>query len=196
MRAVLASLLLAASTPALAGGVGVLTTGGFRNQPVYFYDSSDSMRQYKISETLGHGGGGIEILLGDRDDRFIGTFKGYYIYESPERDPAGITSAVDPGNVVAAWRTEGRHIGVASVGLQAGIIGKPRTKQLVAVADLGSGFLTTDHTEYLQAQIGLGGTAMLSREIQVYAQAQYHLRNYKGLYHGATATAGIRYMFD
>ncbi len=190
------ALLSCLSTPAFAGGIGLMGQGGFRNQTVYFYDSSDNMRQYSLSQALANFGGGLELLIGDRDDRIIGTFKGYYVFESPERDPGTLTSLVEPANVVANWREEPRHIGVIAVGLQVGIIGDPSDKQLVAVADIGSGFLTRDHTEYLQVQVGAGGTIALSREIFLFGQAQYHMRAFKGLTHGASVSVGARYLFD
>lgn len=196
MRVLVALFIAALSTPAFAGGLGVLAHGGVRGQEVYFYDSSDNLKQYSLGQTLANFGGGLEMMIGDRDDRIIGTFKGYYVYETAERDPGTITTLVEPENVVADWREDPRHIGVVSVGLQIGLLGQPSDKQLVAVADIGSGFLTRDHTEYLQVQVGAGGTLSLSREIQLYGQAQYHLRSFKGLHHGAAVTIGARYLFD
>ncbi|MCO4743850.1 MAG: hypothetical protein KC912_03615 [Proteobacteria bacterium] len=195
---ILAALLasLAFTSPALAGGLGVLGTFGVHNEPVYFYDSSNNLAQYKLSETIANYGTGIELVLGDRDDRILGTLRGYWVQDSAQRDPASITQTVNPSNVVSAFRDTPRNVGMASVGLQWGIIGSPDLFQFNAVGGLGSGFLTNDHTEFLFLEGGVGAHYQFARSMQVFGNVMYTMRWRKGAQHGPIAYAGVRYLFD
>ncbi len=199
----LATALLTLATPtAQAGGIGVLATGGFRGETLYFYDRSDDFTKYQIGETIGNFGGGIEVMLGDRDDRIVGHFRGYYMAETPEYNPANVTSLVAPADVVAAWRQDIRHVGMVTVGLQFGLFGDPDRVQLVAVADIGSGFLTNDHSEFLIAEVGPGitigfpGSEGFMRDTQFWANGVFALRQDRGFKYGANVYTGLRYMFD
>src|SRR5262245_38667067 len=102
----LVALGLALAPAAHAGGIGLVGTGGFQTDHVYFYDASDDYAQYEQTQTLADFGGGVEIVLGDKDDKIIGIFRGYYLQDSPEKDPATITTLVDADNVVATVRTD------------------------------------------------------------------------------------------
>lgn len=185
------------SSNALAGGVGLLATGGAYGDRIYFYDGSeDPPVQYRMGQTLGVMGGGVELLLGNKDDRFIGTFKGYGVAVTPEKDPAEHAQSVSRSDVIAAPREEWAMIGMGTVGFQAGIVGDPRGARLVASFDIGSGFLTRDHAEFFYGAAGVGGTIALPMQMQVYALAQYNVRYRKYFRHGGQATVGVRYMFD
>ena len=190
----LAAVLSAA--PASAGGLGILTTGGFHTTPVYFYDASNNLAQIKQSQTIFSGGAGFDLTLGDPDDRIVGGFRGYWLMDSAEQDPALTTSTVAANDVVANWRDDPAHIGVASVGVIAGIIGDPDTFQLTGSIYIGSGFLTTDHREFLLAEAGVGATWNFAPGVQAFGTLQYALRQHKGFKHGANGVLGARYMFD
>jgi hypothetical protein len=191
-----ALLALLVSSPALAGGIGAVATGGFHSERVYFYDSSKEMRQYSLGETLPHFGGGLEVLLGDKDDRFTGVMRAYYLMDTPQQDPAGITQLVEPANVVSEYRTEPRHLGMATVGLQWGFIGDPQGLMAVAVGSFGSGFLTTDHTEFMILELGGGASWEFARDLRLFANVEYALRYRKGMHQGVNAYAGLRWFFD
>ncbi|MCA9492054.1 MAG: hypothetical protein KC621_19110 [Myxococcales bacterium] len=198
---------LALLTPtAEAGGVGVLATGGMHNEKLYFYSDADpdgnmypslaDYDQYQLSETLGHGGGGLEFLLGDRDDKIIGVTRFYYLADLPQTDPASVTSEVDPAHVVAEYRDSVRHLGVGLIGLTWGIVGDPNGFQFNAVGHMGAAFVTTDHTEFLTVDIGPGVSYRVARQVQLFADATYQMRYRKGFTHSGNVFLGARYMFD
>lgn len=196
MLTLLMSLLVAAAPDAHAGGVGVVTTGGFRGQKVYFYDESDNLARYTLGETLMDYGFGMEFILGDRDDKLQGYFRTYWLGESPEKDPAQITRLVAPDAVVASWREQSRNLGIMTVGLQVEALGQRDTLQLLLQADLGAGILTTDHTEFLQLDLGAGVLHGFGRDIDGYVTFNYSPRYDRGFIHGANAYVGARYLFD
>jgi len=183
---------------AQAGGLGLLGTGGFYQERVYFYDGDGT--QFQQSQTIGAAGTGIELVLGDRDDRILGITRVFWQAETAERDPVANTSlsadVFDPEGALAEWRDETRHVGVFAVGLQAGIIGDPETAMLTINAMVGSGFMTTNQTEFVYGDLGVGGTVRLSRQIEAWGNVNGHLRFRKWARGGAYATAGVRYLFD
>lgn len=194
LAALLASLAFA--SPAFAGGLGLMGTFGLHNEPVYFYDAANDNAQYRLNQTIPNYGAGFELVLGDRDDRILGTLRGYMVQDAPQKAPATITQIVNPNNVVAAHRDTPRNIGMASVGLQWGIIGSPDLFQLNAVVGLGSGFLTNDHTEFLFLEGGVGAHYQFARSMQAFGNVMYSMRWRKGAQHGPIAYAGVRYLFD
>lgn len=196
MRFLAALLALGYSASALAGGFGLVGTGGIHADEVYFYDASAENAQYKLNQTLPNFGGGAEVLLGDKDDRFTGVMRLYYLQDAGLKDPADLTQLVDPGDVVADVREEPRHLGIATVGLQWAILGQPEQAAFVVLADVGSGFLTDDHTEFLLAEGGAGMSYQFARDLRFFANATYTLRYRKGASHGANVYAGVRYFFD
>lgn len=196
MRLPVCALALALASPAFAGGVGILGTAGAFTETVYFYDSSTDYTQYKQSQTLTDYGSGLEFVLGDRDDKITGMFRLYWLHDSPEKDPAELTGLVDPANVVANVREDPRNIGMASFGVQWGIIGSPDTFMVNALTSIGTGFITSDHTEFVSAQLGGGVTYRVARDAQLFGEVVYVPRYRKGLEHGASAFAGARWLFD
>lgn len=187
---------LLGAAPAQAGGLGIMTTGGFFTTPVYFYDAGNNMAQVRQTQTIFTGGAGFDLTLGDPDDRIVGGFRGYWLVESAEQDPANNTSTVAADDVVANWRENARHVGIASVGVNIGLIGDPDRAQMITSLYVGSGFLTPDHDEFLLAELGLGATVNITPGIQAFGTAQYSLRQRKGFKHGANAVLGVRYLFD
>ena len=183
------------SSNAFAGGIGLLATGGMYTETVYFYDSSKELQQYQQSQTIGTYGTGLEFALGDRDDKIMGLARWYWLQETPQHDPALSTGLVEPDNVVANWRDTARNVGMFSVGLQWAFWTKNKIR-LNANAMFGSGFLTTDHSEFFIAEAGAGMSYRISRDIDAHVEVQSALRNRKGLKHGMNSYAGIRYLFD
>ena len=184
------------SSTANAGGLGILTTGGFHTTPVYFYDAGNNDAQVKQSQAIYSLGAGFDLTLGDPDDRVVGGFRGYWLLDSAESDPADSTSTVRPDNVIANWRDESRSIGIASVGVVFGMFGDPNGFQMTSSIYIGSGFLTPDHSEFLLAEAGVGATWNFTPGVQAFGSVQYSVRSRKGFRHGANAMLGVRYLFD
>jgi hypothetical protein len=195
MRLALTTLALMLSTNAFAGGIGLLATGGMYSDTVHFYDSSKEFQQYQQTQTIANYGSGIEFALGDRDDKILGLARWYFLQETPQKDPALSTGLVDPDNVVANWRDTPRNVGMFSVGLQWSFWSRDKLS-LNATAMFGSGFLTTDHTEFFVAEGGGGASYRVARDMDLHLSVQYSLRNRKGLSHGMSSFAGVRYLFD
>ena len=135
MRAIVALLALFTITEAQAGGIGLVLNGGMHTEPVYYYsthdyntqsgnpipfESSDEYQQYETTQLLGHTGAGLEFVLGDRDDRVIGTFRVYYMQDAAQNDPTE-TASIEPEHVVANIRDINRGVGMGMVGISWGI---------------------------------------------------------------------------
>jgi hypothetical protein len=210
MRFVLAAAALLATTEALAGGVGLIGTGGLHTDQVYFYDSSQSLTQFPQVQLASSFGAGAEFILGDRDDRINGLFRGYWFRDSAQKNPAEVLNSdgsvkhgevaladpVQPENVEAAVRETPRDVGAATFGVQWGLVGDPTKAQLVLITALGAGFLTNDHSEFLTGNVGVGATFVVARDFQVIADVEYSARYRKGFSHGSNAFVGVRYLFD
>lgn len=208
MRFAAATFALFLAAPAQAGGVGLLLNGGLHTEDVYFYSKVNSAdptveysdvndyEQFQLVEFVPNYGGGLELILGDRDDRILGSFRLYYNQDAPQVDPATVTDEVAPANVVAAYREDPHHVGVAYIGLSWGFLGDPANFQFGASGHLGSGFLTTDHTEFLTFDLGPMVSYRFARQTVLFADLVYQGRIRKEVSHGANFFAGIRYMFD
>ncbi len=187
----LSLLGLSLASPAYAGGIGLLGTGGMHGDRVYGYNETDvegEFKQNKPEDQLNANyGTGLELILGDRDNRITGVFRFWWLQDAPQSAPAGDVSAV---------RTETRDIGMFSGGLQWGVIGDPNRIQFNVVTYLGSGFLTNDFTEFGLAEAGVGGTFNPARKVQIFAEATGGIRYRKRVYPTANATLGVRYLFD
>jgi hypothetical protein len=203
----IAAILL--STPAYAGGIGPMVVGGFHTEPLYFYsaeaDGGDGPRfanpadyeQYKSSQLIGSIGSGLELVLGDRDDFIQGVFRFYWQLDTPQIDPAQTSDLVDADAMIATWRETARHIGVGSVGLQWGIVRAANDKFKFGLsAHVGTGFLTTDHTEFLLVQGGANVNYQIIPTLEAYLDVTYGVRIRKNASHGAYGTAGLRILFD
>ena len=186
---------LSAATTAHAGGLGLMTTAGFHGETVYFYDAGNGMAQIKQNQNIVSPGLGFDLVLGDRDDRITGTFRGYWVRDAAQKNPADLTSTVSPENVVGAYRENPANIGVAEVGVQFGFFGSPDTIQAITTVNIGSGFLTTDHREFLTASVAAGATWTFAPTLQAHATIGYAARYRKGFNHGAQGVLGVRYLF-
>lgn len=204
------ALLLAAATlasaPAHAGGIGILGHGGIHTERVFYYsnvseggsaiDEPQNYRQFSQTQVLPQFGGGLEFILGDRDDKIIGVFRAAYNMDVAQNDPKDSAKNVASESVVADFRSKANHVGIASMGLNWGILGK--TDGFIAgfSAHVGSGFLTTDHNEFFQLMVGPSINYRLARQATLFVDVQYIMRVRKDLNHGAHGVAGVRYMFD
>jgi hypothetical protein len=192
--ALLSSLILAAAAgaPARAGGLGIVATGGMHTDRAYYYNAEGE--QGIDNQNLPQAGIGIEGLLGDRDDKILGVMRVYWLREAPPNTPdtQGVEDAVHPDYE----SLDPRDIGVAEIGIQWGLLGDPRGLQLALTTLLGSGFITTDNTQFFLADVGIGGTFAATDSIQVYANVAMNFRHRKIVSYGPAAFAGVRYLFD
>ena len=210
----LTTALALLSDPAEAGGLGVVATGGAHTEQVYYYSSRspegapysdlEDYDQYDMTQTLPNFGGGLELVLGDRDDRIVGLFRFYYNMDGAQKDPASLdsdqrgdeTTPVASEDVVANVRDTARHIGIGSVGLSWGFLGDPGGFQFGAVGQVGAGLVTIDHTEFLLVGLGPMVTYKFARQAQLFADVQYELRIRNDFQHSVAGFAGARYLFD
>lgn len=182
-------------TPSVAhaGGIGLVGTGGFHFDRLYYYKQNELGKydqQTPVDQMNSDFGGGLEILLGDKDNKVLGMFRLYYVQDAPQSDPA---SAADYTFKV---RKDPRSIGMIDAGLSFGVLGEPDKLQGTVVGFLGSGFFTSDQTEFVQAQLGVGGTYMIARHLQASVQVTGGSRYLKRLYPIAQGSGSIRYLFD
>ena len=192
------------SANAFAGGVGLVLTGGAHTETVHFYSNTDEAGiieewqdypQYQMIQTLSNMGGGIEFILGDRDDRFVGVFRGYFLQDAPQTAPRD-SGVIPADQVVGEFRSTPRNLGLAQIGINYGFLGNTDGFLFGATAHVGSGFLTNDHTEFLTADAGITASYRFNRQMSVFAEAVYTVRSRKGFSNGANGYLGVRYMFD
>lgn len=211
MRFAVAALGLSLALPAQAGGLGLVATGGAHTERLWYHtnyaygggeavelDDPREYPKYEMTQTLPHFGGGFELVLGDRDDRFLGTFRAYYLQDAPQKDPAELTTEenVKTAHVVAAYRDSSRHLGVGMIGLTWGFVDIGSTMRFGVTAHVGSGFLTNDHTEFLAVDVGPTLTWRASKTVSAFADIPYQFRWRKGASHSVNGFVGVRYMFD
>lgn len=210
MRFALILPALFASLPeAHAGGIGPLVMGGIHTEPLYYYSSrrndgaganipdAANYPQYKQTQILGHVGSGLELMLGDRDDLIQGAFRVFWMMDTPQIDPSKNSELSDPAAVVAEWRSQNRHMGVGTVGLQWGVLRAAADKFKFGFSlHVGTGFLTNNRTEFFLFQPGVNISYAINRTLEFYTDVDYGLRVRKQFSHGLYATAGIRVMFD
>ncbi|MFT5585074.1 MAG: hypothetical protein ACI9VR_002662 [Cognaticolwellia sp.] len=197
-----ASLLAGAalvSTPALAGGVGLIGGGGMGTTPIYAYEDGNS-NPYIINQLRPRTGFGAQVVLGDRDDRFVGVGRFYWQAQLPQTD-VGVEDAAAAqgaeGPVQYAINTDTINVGIGTAGIQWGIWGD-RTGGLAinALTCIGAGIMTADAREFLVLELGPGVQYSLNKRVQVNAEILYQARYRKGFDHAVTGTVGARYLFD
>ncbi|MCK6524593.1 hypothetical protein L6R49_24570 [Myxococcota bacterium] len=205
MRAVnvplVCSLILGglSASDAFAGGVGVVTTAGVHQERIYAYD--EELTQYSISQARPNLGAGVQGLLGDRDDRILGYVKMYYMIDSPQvdNDISGQVKAQNEGvegQLEYAVRTEARDVGVATVGVQWGILPNADAFQIIAISGIGAGALTIDSSEFILVELGAGAQYALTDQLYLHGELAYQGRYRKSLSQGAGVNVGVRFMFD
>ena len=171
--------------------VGLVTTAGMHGDRVYSYDvdaAGDATQNTPENQLNPNYGGGVEIVLGDKDLKVSGVFRGYYLQDARQQDPKEGT--------VYNVRTVPRDLGIVSAGIQWGLVGDPGNIQLTAVSTIGSGVFTTDLAGFITAEAGVGGTWMAARRVQVAASVTGGIRYQKRFYPTTNAYAGVRYLFD
>ncbi len=184
------------SGSAHAGGIGITSIDGVHSEKVYFYDADGN--QYADTQLRPTVGFGIEALLGDRDDRYMGLMKFYLISDSqPTKERVDRPEGVEgPFEIPLDPNFTQRPVGMFLAGLQWGLWGDPTGFQLNLTTCLGAGALTPDTTEFMVAEIGLGAHYVLNKKIVLHGEALYHLRYRKSIRHGAALNFGVRYYFD
>lgn len=188
---ILALAGLAVSTPAHAGGFGIVTAAGGHVDRIYSYKYDESAAEYDQfveNQFNANVGTGLEFVLGDKDNKIIGVFRGYYLSDSPQKTPgAGDTFAI---------RETSRSVGMMDAGLSFGFLGDPGNIQMTANVYLGSGFLTTDYTPFIYGEAGVGGTWMAARHVQVVASVAGGSRYRRRFFPTTSGYLGVRYLFD
>jgi len=181
-----------ASSAAYAGALGLQTSAGLHQERAYFY--SQSGEQGLDSQTRPNIGVGLETLVGDKDEKIQGVLKISWVQDSAPKEPdtGGVSNAVYP----AAHEQDARNVGVLGLGIQWGILGDPSGTQLNVTSLVGSGFLTTDNTEFVLLEAGVGGTHNLSETVQLAATLAGTMRYRKHMSFGPNAYVGVRYLFD
>jgi len=202
LRTTAAALSLAAltaiSTPALAGGIGLMGLGGLHTERVYYYD--EELIQFKDVQYPPTVGGGLVAMLGDRDDKVLGIMKFYYAQDENPSDPESFsTEAV--GAVTYNYRREDRHLGIVTAGVQWGLVGDPGAFMFNLVTGIGAGVITRDSSEFVMLDIGPGVHYTFLDAFQVFADVTFQPRYRKGQLPGAIqqsggGSLGVRYMFD
>ncbi len=189
--------MLAAPTSALAGGIGLLGSGGIHQATAYYYQNGDPDLQGKDVQMRPNAGFGGELIIGDRDDRVLGLMRLSFNGDWPVNEPD--TSAEDQSHeyIYPPAHEQGvRQVGTLLVGIQWGLWGDPTGFQLTAVTLAGSGFATLDNTEYLIIDPGLGFTYGFNKGVQTFVNVTGTTRYRKSWDFGGSAHAGLRYLFD
>ncbi len=193
----LLTALLALPVSARAGGVGLMGAAGLHNERAYYYNAEGVQgieQQYR--PTLG---GGLEVILGDRDDRIRGVARGYYLRDAPQKEPTPAGLA-DP---IFDIREAPMHCGIGSVGVLWGILGDPGAFQAHLVTHVGAGIVTvngeTDEAaslEFVLAEAGAGAEYKIARDVEIYVDAVFSGRYRKRVFPGANGVLGVRVIFD
>lgn len=198
-------LLALMSNPAEAGGIGVITTAGTHSDVFYAYDLSDT--QYAVRRQAPDYGVGLQMVLGDANDKFIGTARMWMQQDAAQSDASvneaakeqgwkGTDEDGNPNPLTYAYRDTPRNLGLATAGVQWRLWGEPLGFQLNLITNIGAGFMTTDSTEFILTQVGPGVHYTLNDKIQVNAELAYEMRFRKSISHGSTFNLGVRYLID
>ena len=181
-----------ANSVAYAGAIGLQTSAGLHQDRAYFY--SQSGEQGLDNQSRPNFGIGLETLVGDKDEKVQGVLKISWVQDAPLKEPdTGRTSdALYP----AAHEEGNRHVGILGLGIQWGVLGDPSGTQMNVTSVVGSGFLTTDNTEFVLLEAGVGGTHNLTETLQLNGTLAAPMRYRKGASFGPNAYVGIRYLFD
>jgi hypothetical protein len=182
------------AAPAMAGGVGLLGTGGLHQENVYFYDQSEN--QYLQIQYRQSVGTGLYVMLGDRDDRVQGIMKLFWLADAPPDGDVGTLPDGFDGDPQVPVRTDVRNVGVAMTGIQWSLLGDPSAASFNLISNIGAGAMTSDFSEFAYAELGPGGHITFGGNVQVFGEVVYQARWRKGLSHGGGGTVGVRYLFD
>lgn len=212
---------LASLNAAHAGGLGLFGTAGGHTEPHWYYSSAalgpsgsvlmteaagtqplqlddpDEYEQFELNQFLANYGGGAELILGDRDSKISGGFRFFFLGDAPQKaakDSASVT--IPTATIVEAPREEIKPLGMGMVALNFGVVGDPGGLLFGGTVHAGSGFLTTDHTEFLMLEAGPHLTYGVTPELRLAGDLVYTMRFRKGYSHGANAYVGAVWLFD
>jgi hypothetical protein len=195
MRTLSALVAIAALTPttALAGGFGLVASGGLHGVEAYYYNSA--LQQGVDNQLRPNFAGGGEVIIGDRKDRINGIMRMYanidYNPTTPDLEGVSAADAVFP-----VYDETTRTDITATMGIQWGLYGDPEMRQLVLTTMFGSAFGTIDNLEYAIGDIGIGGTMMLTETIQLAGTVNGGVRYRKQFNMTEGAYLSVRYIFD
>jgi len=192
LRNILVGFSFLASSATYAGALGLQTSAGMHQERAYFYSQNGD--QGIDSQYRPNIGFGLETLVGDKDEKIQGILKVSWIQDSPPNEPdvGNVDNAIFP----PAHEAGIRHVGVLGLGIQWGLLGDPSGTQLTLTSVVGSGFLTTDNTEYVMLEAGVGGTHNLTETLQLMGTLAATMRYRKHMSFGPNAYVGVRYLFD
>jgi hypothetical protein len=179
---------------ALAGGIGLVTYGGAYSLPVYYYDSDGN--QGIDSQQRPTYGGGVDFLIGDKDDKLVGLARVYMIRDTPPKAPEFEGADGEEYTWPAQEDEPPRKVGTLTMGAQWGAFGDPLGTQFVVTGMIGTGFASTDDREFVVAEPGVGVTHTIKDHWQFAANANLGLRYRKRITMGENVVVGVRYLFD
>jgi hypothetical protein len=192
LRIALASVALSCGFSAHAGGLGLTTSAGLHQERVYYYSPDGD--QGLDNQSRPNYGVGIEAMVGDKDEKVQGILRMNWLVDSPPTKPD--TGKVKDPVFPPAHEQDPRSVGTLGLGVQWGVLGDPTGTQLNISAVVGTGFITTDNTEFLLVETGVGATHNLTSTIQANINFMGTMRYRKHESFGPNVYAGIRYLFD
>ena len=194
LRYAIAAAALTATQSAHAGAIGLLTTAGLHQERAYYYSPNDTTNAGVDSQLRPNMGVGIEAIVGDKDEKVQGILRMGMLQDSPplEPDTGNVKNAIYP----PAHLQDPRRVGILGLGVQWGLLGDPTGTQLTVNSVIGTGFITTDNTEFLLVEAGVGGTHNLTSRLQANVTLAGTMRYRKHMSLGPNVYAGIRYLFD
>ena len=192
LRNMLIVTAVTANSVAYAGAIGLQTSAGLHQDRAYFY--SQSGEQGLDNQSRPNFGVGLETLVGDKDEKVQGVLKISWVQDAPLKEPD--TGDTSNAQYPAAHEEKARNVGVLGLGIQWGVLGDPSGTQMNVTSVVGSGFLTTDNTEFVLLEAGVGGTHNLTETLQLSGTLAATMRYRKGASFGPNAYVGIRYLFD
>jgi len=197
--AALSASSIAIAPDAHAGGVGVTMGGGFHQERAYYYRDDGDLTQGVDKQLPGNMGMGVELLLGDRDDRVLGVVRGYVSRDGAlsNPDPKALGEDMSYDYIYPDVEAKGAAtVGAFAVGMQWGLWGDANGFQVIATTLIGSGFWTLDNLEYAIFQGGMGATYTVNERFQFMGSLDATARYRKRFSLGADVWVSARYLFD
>jgi hypothetical protein len=192
LKIAIAGFALAAAPNAHAGALGLMTTAGLHEERAYYYSPNGSQgldKQFRPNFGLG-----LEAIVGDKDEKVQGILRMSVVQDSPPTKPntEGVKDAIFP----PAHLDDPRRVGTLGLGVQWGVLGDPMGTQFNVQSVVGTGFITTDNTEFLMVEAGVGVSHNLTSTLQASANLLGTMRFRKHASYGPNVYAGLRYLFD
>ena len=192
LRNMLIVTAMGTNSVAYAGAIGLQGTAGLHQDRAYYY--SQTGEQGLDNQSRPNYGRGLETLVGDKDEKVQGVLKISWVQDAVVKRPD--TGRTENAEFPAEHLQKKRNVGVLGLGIQWGVLGDPSGTQMNITSVVGSGFLTTDNTEFVLLEAGVGGTHNLSETVQLTGTLAATMRYRKGMSLGPNAYMGIRYLFD